>query len=278
MPFEYIDRNARLPRDSSEISRRFSAHDNWEMTDAERLALTGLLAELRPACAIEVGVYRAGSLAALSRFCKKVYALDIDPTCETRFHEKFPNVEFVIGDSKQTLPQVIARIEAAQEPLGFVLIDADHSREGIQHDIDSVLRYTPGSPLYIIMHDSFNPDCRRGIKDAKWSASPYVHMVELDFVVGRFLTDEEPDSYRQMWCGFALAILLPERRNGEVIVHQNEALLYRTALRHSIYGSDKWWNPVYLARQLKYRAERLLQRLAPRFYEKFRARLRRTSR
>jgi cephalosporin hydroxylase len=267
MAFEYIDRNTHLPTTSSGISGLLTVHDAWEMTDAERLALTGLLAKLRPECAIEVGVYRAGSLSVLSQYCKKVYALDIDPTCEAQFHDKFHNVEFVTGDSRLTLPQVLAQIEAAQESLGFILIDADHSREGIQHDIDSVLRYTPGAPLYIIMHDSFNPECRRGIKEAKWSTSPHVHMVELDFVAGRFLTKEEPDSYRQMWCGFGLAILLPENRNGNVIIHENEALLYQTALRHSIYGSNKWWSPAYLVLELRYRVKHVLQRHAPKLFE-----------
>jgi hypothetical protein len=278
MAFQVLDRNAKLPVTSSEITSRLTAHDAWEMTDAERLALTGLLVNLLPECAIEIGVYRAGSLSVLSRYSKKVYALDIDPKCEAEFHDKFHNVEFVTGDSRQTLPQVLAKIEAAQESLGFVLIDADHSREGIQHDINSILRYTPSVPLYIIMHDSFNPECRRGIKEANWSTSPYAHMVELDFVAGRFLTKEEPDSYKQMWCGFGLAILLPENRVGNIIIHENEALLYQTALRHSIYGSDTWWNPAYLTRELKYRTKRLLRRRAPRFYDMLRRRLRRTPR
>jgi hypothetical protein len=277
MAFEYIDRNAQLPATASDISDRLAEHDGWEMTDAERLTLTGLLTKLRPECSIEVGIYHAGSLSVLSRYSKKVYALDIDPACEAQFHDKFHNVEFVTGDSRQTLPEVLRQIEAAQESLGFVLIDADHSREGIQHDIDSMLRYTPRAPLYIIMHDSFNPECRRGIKEANWATNPHVHLVELDFVAGRFLTKEEPNSYRQMWCGFGLAILLPEARSGDVIIHQNEALLFQTAKRHSIYGSDSWWNPAYLARELKDHVKRQLRRRAPRFYEALRVRLRNAS-
>jgi len=80
---------------------------------------------------------------------------------------------------------VLAQIEAAQEPLGFVSIDADHSREGIQRDIHSVLRYTPVKPLYIVMHDSFNPDCRNGMPEANRPANAHVHLLELDFVTGR---------------------------------------------------------------------------------------------
>jgi hypothetical protein len=270
MAFQVLDRRASLPVNPSALRERQTTHDDWWMTDAERLALTGLLGELRPECAIEVGVYRAGSLTTLSRFCKKVYALDIDPACAMQYQDRFKNVEFVTGDSKHTLPRVLAQIEAAQEPLGFVLIDADHSREGIRRDIHSVLRYTPTKPLYIVMHDSFNPDCRKGMQEANWSGNAHVHLVELDFVSGRFVTKEEPNGYRQMWCGFGLAVLLPERRRGEVTIHENESLLFRTALRHSVYWSDRWWNPAYLARELKFHTKLLLQRRAPTAYDALR--------
>ena len=141
------------------------------------------------------------------------------------------------GDSRDTLPRVLAKIEAAQEPLGFVSIDADHSREGIQRDIHSVLRYTPVKPLYIVMHDSFNPDCRNGMQEANRPANAHVHLLELDFVTGR-VAQEEPDGHRETWCVFGLAVLMPERRRGEVIIHANEALLFQAALRHSINWSD----------------------------------------
>jgi hypothetical protein len=147
------------------------------------------------------------------------------------------------------------------------LIDADHRREGIRRDIEAVLGHTPAQPLYLLLHDSFNPDCRRGMREANWSANPHVHLVELDFVPGRFVTDEEPDGQREMWCGFALAVLLPEKRSGDVILHENESLAFRSALRHSVHASGRWWNPVYLVRELTYRVIRLLRQRAPDLYK-----------
>jgi hypothetical protein len=278
MAFQFLNRQARLPATASEVAQRFRAHDDWWMTDAERLALTGLLTDLRPECAIEVGVYRAGSLSVLARFSKKTYALDIDPTCEALFRDQFPNVEFVTGDAAQTLPQVLHRIASANEPLGFVLIDADHSREGIRRDIENLLRYSPIRPLYILMHDSFNPECRWGMKTANWSSNPHVHLVELDFVTGRFVTKEEGDSQREMWCGFALAVLLPEQRDGEVFVHENEQLLQRTALRASVYGSRRWWNPAHLVQIFQQCLKRTLQERAPHAYAALRYLVRRRAR
>jgi hypothetical protein len=244
------------------------------MTDAERLALTALLAELRPACAIEVGVYRAGSLSVLARYSTKVYALDIDPQCEMLFAPKFPNVQFVTGDAKDTLPQVLERIAAAGEALSFILIDADHHRACVQRDINNVLRVTPTRPLYLVMHDSFNPECRRGMKEAPWAANPNVHLVELDFVPGRLVTEEEPNSNREMWCGFALAVFLPERRTAPLVIHENESRLFESALRRSVYRTQRWWNPAHVAREMHHRAKALLKACAPTLYQALRRRLR----
>lgn len=126
------------------------------------------------------------------------------------------------------------------------------------------------------MHDSFNPMCRRGIMTASWTSNPYVHMVELDFVVGRFVTQEEGDNYLQMWCGLGLGVLLPERRTGDVIMRENESLMYRTALQHSVYRFHRWWNPVYsfplAAGRMRRAAGQLLRACAPELFDALKAR------
>jgi hypothetical protein len=85
-----------------------------------------------------------------------------------------------------------------------------------------------------------------------------VHLVEADYVVGRFITREEGDGYRTMWCGFALAILLPEPRRGEVRIHQNEELMFRTAFWRSVYPRQRLMRPL---RRLRYFAGNLRSRL-----------------
>lgn len=277
MAFQFLDRSIHLPSTAAEVALRLSeSHDEWLMTDAERATLHSLLSTLKPQCAIEVGVYRAGSLAILSAHCQKVYALDIDPACESAYASRFPNVEFITGSSEETLPKLIDRMQASGEVLDFVLIDADHTAEGVRRDINNVLRYRPHRPLYIVMHDSFNPGCRGGMMQASWSNNPHVHMVELDFVVGRFMTMEESDSYRQMWCGFALGVLLPEKRSGDLIMRENESLAYQSTLRHSVYRFHKWWNPFYSIPQAVDQARRaaaqILRTRAPRLFETLKAR------
>ena len=250
MGVQFLDSNIKLPTSSDEIKSRFKK-DQWLMTDAERSALTALLSKLRPMCSIEIGTYEAGSLGTISRFCKHVYTIDIDPAFRDLYGEKFPNVEFIVGKSEETLPPLLEKIQKSGEPLGFVLIDGDHSENVIRHDIENVLRYIPAQPLYMIVHDSFNPDCRRGILTANWQSNPYVHMLEVDYIVGRFISKEEGHYHRQMWCGFALAVLLPEPRTGDILIHQNELLMFQTAYWRSVHPYQKVKNPFVLLTVLK---------------------------
>ncbi len=95
------------------------------MTDAERSALAALLSELRPEYAIEIGTYKAGSLGIISKFCKQVYSLDVDPSIRDTFAERFLGVQFLVGKSDETLPPLLEKIQHLNEPLSFVLIDGD---------------------------------------------------------------------------------------------------------------------------------------------------------
>jgi hypothetical protein len=266
MAVQYLDRSVRLPSTAAETAERFAgSFDDWLMIDAERSAFLALMTTLKPRCAIEVGVYKAGSLAILAGHSDKVYALDIDPVYVEPYAGKFPNVTFITGPSQRTLPTLIDGIQASGEPLDFVLIDADHTEKGVRGDIESVLHYRPHQPLYMVMHDSFNPGCRKGMKEALWSENPHVHLVELDFITGRFVNDKEASDYRQMWCGFALAVLLPQERAGRLVVHENESLLFQAALRRSVHRYDDLWNLIGFTRRLRHAAY-LLKNDAPAFY------------
>ena len=241
MGIQFLSRSLNLPKSAHEIESRFT-HDMWLMTDAERSALAVLLSNLRPECAIEIGTYKAGSLGILSKYSNRVYSIDIDPSFRAEYCNIFPNVKFIVGNSQEVLPALLEDIQRNKEPLGFILVDGNHSGKGIRIDIENILRFSPSQPLIIIMHDSFNPECRKGILTANWSSNPYVQMLELDYVVGRFATKEESDNYRTMWCGFALAIMLPEKRVGDMLIHQNEPLMFQTAYWRSVYPLRKIMN------------------------------------
>jgi hypothetical protein len=191
------------------------------MENAERLAMTTLLNWLKPACSLEIGTREGGSLGVIAEHSGHVFTLDIDPGCQAAVRPH-SNVELVVGDSHETLPGVLKEIGERQLSLEFVLVDGEHSAEGVRGDIERLLEYRPTRPCYILMHDSFNPFCRDGMATAPWERSPYVHRVDLDFIPGKIYHPDEngwgtPNGH-EMWCGLGLAVLRPEERVGPLTV------------------------------------------------------------
>ena len=183
----------------------------WQMTRAERFCFLELIRRFKPEVAIEVGTSWGGSLEVLSRHSGEVYSIDIDPSVAESLKGRFPNVTFLSGDSSILLPKLVDDVNASDKKVGVVLIDGDHSEQGVRRDINAILKIVPRTPVGIIMHDSFNPACRRGITTAEWEASPYVHYVEIDFVGGIFVPDRTSVE-SSLVSGLAFALLLPEQR------------------------------------------------------------------
>lgn len=213
--------------------------EDWYMTQQERCTLITLLNKIKPEHAIEVGTLFGGSLSLISRFSNHVYSLDIDPACREKLSGQFANVEFITGDSNTTLPQLVKQLQDDEIPLEFALIDASHTREGVRNDIENLLEYKPIKPFYIVIHDSFMPNCRLGMAEANWAKSPYVHLVELDFVPGRFNVDEnDPVNHKKMTCGLAIALLLPFKRTGDIKMLAHEELPYNILKDNSIHSDS----------------------------------------
>jgi cephalosporin hydroxylase len=200
----------------------------WQMEPGEQTCLLAFLQKLRPECVIEIGTRFGGSMQVFSRYAKRVISCDIDPTCRDRLGAKHSNAEFIIGPSQQTLPPLLSSLQKDAVPLSMMLIDGDHTAAGVQGDIHAMRNYQPACNLYVIMHDSFNPNVRRGIRTARWSENPYVHSVELDFITTGAMHFEK-ELYRQMWGGFALAVLKPERRTTPLEVSANKDRHFRQA-------------------------------------------------
>lgn len=208
----------------------------WKMSAAEQFTLTGLLARLRPEIAIEIGSYRGGSLQVLDRYCGQVHSIDVDPGVRATLAPRFPKVRFHTGSSVARLPEVLAEIGAGRERLGFVLVDGDHTAKGVQADIEALLRHRPRGPVHVLLHDSFNPDCRSGMRRAAWGDCPYVQSVNLDLVPGCFFAEQRQWSFaRSMWGGFALAVLGPEPRSGPLAIESPQEPMQRIVFRSSAH-------------------------------------------
>lgn len=187
---------------------------DWHMQPSERVAVLHLLQRLKPKLSIEIGTFRGGSLRPISRLSNKVITFDIDPN-QHRIAPLFPNTRFVTGDTANTLPPEIERMNS--EPgleWEFILIDGSHETDGVTSDINNCLRYIPkNSPCFIVMHDSSNPAVRKGIRAADWSDCKYFHALDLDYVPGQLYS--RVDIKDQVWGGLGLGLLLPEERQGE---------------------------------------------------------------
>jgi hypothetical protein len=203
---------------------------HWQMMEWERMALTGVLARLRPRFALEIGVYYGGSLSLLSQFCEQVVAVDIDPEVTSRFIRP-ANVELRIGDSVRLLPGLLAELQAKEAPLDFVLLDADHSTEGVKRDLNILLGWRPTVPMVLLMHDSGNPGCRDGMLAADWEANPYVRHLDLDFVPGLIIEQMAMAGSPEMWGGLGMAYFTPEPRTEPLVVGRSAATTHRVLRR-----------------------------------------------
>ncbi|MFD0963397.1 class I SAM-dependent methyltransferase [Pseudofulvibacter geojedonensis] len=201
----------------------------WSMSRTEKYAFIKLLETIKPDNAIEIGCYKGGSLQVLQKYCKKVYSIDVDSSLRDERTNQFSNVDFLIGKSKDIVPNIINQLNNNNKKLDLVLIDGDHSYKGVKNDFNLFLNYIPKKPLYIIFHDSFNPICRKGIKAANFTKSDHIHFIDLDFISGTFPSDHK----KEMWGGLALAILLPEKRKKEFIIHESQKRLYKAAFKNS---------------------------------------------
>ena len=119
-----------------------------------------------------------------------------------------------------------------------MLIDGDHSTEGVRRDIDAVLKLRPQERVVILMHDSFNPDCREGMRKAAWHSCAHVHYVELDFIPGIFHFEaHDTAAARSMWGGFACAVLEKEPRVGPLQVLESQRGMFEAVRRDSSHNS-----------------------------------------
>jgi hypothetical protein len=154
----------------------------WQMTPSERAALMGLLAELAPGTAIEVGTGGGGSLRAIAAKAKHVHAFDVvAPAAELA---ALPNVTFHTGDSHVLLPRVLDRLARENASVEFVLVDGDHTSAGVRRDVEDVLASPAVARGLILLHDTANDEVRRGIESVDYATYPKVTWVDLDWLPG----------------------------------------------------------------------------------------------
>ena len=220
--------------------------DPWQMSFGERAALEGVLCQVKPRLAIEIGTAEGGSLSRIAVHSEEVHSIDL-----VRCPAPQPdNVILHVGDSRELLPELLDRFAGEGRAVDFVLVDGDHSRAGVRQDLLDLLGSAAISRTVILMHDTFNGEVRAGITDVDFASYPDVALVELD-MTGGYMARSGPFE-GQLWGGIGLAIVDPdaERRPG----------IYNRYL-HDAYGmvEQLGGNPTDGGRSWRHRLSRWLR-------------------
>ena len=125
-----------------------------QMSFGERAALEGVLAQLRPRLAVEIGTAAGGSLDRIAHYSEQVHSIDVS-------HDELTgtlpeNVRLHTGPSAQILPTLLAEFSRAGRSLDFALVDGDHSFEGVIGDLRALLEASCTARAVILVHDSMN--------------------------------------------------------------------------------------------------------------------------
>ena len=181
---------------------------DWQMSYGERAALEGLLCQLKPRLAIEIGTAEGGSLARIAEHAEEVHSFDlVEPETAAR---ELPNVTIHTGDSHKLLPELLARLDEECRNVDFVLVDGDHSSDGVCRDVRDLLDSRAIGRTIIVIHDTINETVRAGLERVRYEAYPKVAYVELDFVAGYMF--REPSLRNELWGGLGLVVVDSTRR------------------------------------------------------------------
>jgi hypothetical protein len=175
----------------------------WQMTLGERAVVEGVLAQLKPRLAIEIGSAEGGGLRRIAEHAEEVHSFDLVPPQVPV--EEIPNVTLHTGDSHQLLPEVLERFAEQGRKVDFVLVDGDHSAEGVRRDLDDLLSSPAVADTVILIHNVTDEQVRSGVDAVRYAAYPKVAHVNLDFMPGYML--REPDRRHELSGGLGLVIV-----------------------------------------------------------------------
>ncbi|GAC1442003.1 MAG: hypothetical protein NVSMB51_22230 [Solirubrobacteraceae bacterium] len=179
----------------------------WQMSYGERAALEGVVAQIKPRLAIEIGTAEGGSLRRIAAHSREVHSFDlVRPAPEVA---ALDNVTFHTGDSHQLLPAFLDELAADGRSVDFILVDGDHSAEGVKLDLEHILASDAVQRTVILLHDTMNDVVRDGIQQVPSDDHRKLVLMDLDFVPG-YLARREP--YRlQLWGGLGLIVVDAEQ-------------------------------------------------------------------
>ena len=158
----------------------------WQMSLSERLFVVSIVAFMRPARLLELGVWMGMGSQYFKKYCGELYRIDVmkvDPVDDDKFYNMRSDDSF-----KKILKDGL-RFDMA-------IIDADHSEEQAERDMDNALQCCD----MILMHDTFNEPCRKGYVKGLYKNQDKVSHVDFDVIHGREINGEK-------WGGIGMVVL-----------------------------------------------------------------------
>jgi hypothetical protein len=191
-----------------------AAEANWMMQLGERFAFAGLLSQLEPRIAVEIGTWEGGSLRRIAPHAGHVHAFDIDER-SVPHAAALDNVTLHLGDAAAEVPRVLAELHARGEAVDFALVDGLHTYDAVQADARALLAADACHTTTIVFHDTAHAAVRAGLTDLDLPAHPKVGLWLPDFVPGYLVRDDPalPEEIRgRGFNGLGLLVLDPEFR------------------------------------------------------------------
>ncbi len=173
----------------------------WQMSLGERAAVEGVLTQLKPSLAVEIGSMEGACLRRIAAHAQEAHSFDISPP-------SLPmpgNVTLHTGSSHELLAPFLAELVEKGRNVDFVMVDGDHSSDGVRRDLEDLLDSRALARTVILIHDTANERVRAGIDAVRFRAWPKVAHVELDFVPGQLFA--EPALRNELWCGLGLVVV-----------------------------------------------------------------------
>ncbi|HET6506352.1 MAG TPA: class I SAM-dependent methyltransferase [Baekduia sp.] len=197
---------------------------HWMMQLGERFAFEGLLAQLAPRIAVEIGTWEGGSLRRIAAHAGHVHAFDIDER-SVPHAAALDNATLHLGDGAVEVPRVLAELHARGEAVDFALVDGLHTYDAVQADARSLLDADACHTTTIVFHDTAHAGVRAGLDDLDLPSHPKVSLWLPDFVPGYLVRDDDelPEEIRgRGFNGLGLLVLdqayRPETSGHEIFV------------------------------------------------------------
>lgn len=211
-PYAPTPDNRPVPLDRGPLP--LTRDDGWQMSFGERAALEGVLAQLRPRLALEIGTAGGGSLERIAAYSGEVHAIDLTFASMTR---ELPEcVVLHAGPSAALLAPLLSSFAQMARRLDFALVDGDHSFEGVVSDLGTLLDSPTTARSVILIHDTMNAEIRAGLESMRLERYEKVVYYEPDFIPGYVYGDGECRG--SAWGGIGLLLTDTSRsaayRNG----------------------------------------------------------------